>query len=254
MPKTRPVSDYNRAQGLIEVGVSDWRIALRTGIPRSTVRDWRRRASPPGSRRAPRDVLNWRPPEPAAYAYLLGLFLGDGCLIRRGGASPQLVLTLDARYPEIIGDAVSAIRKTVPGLNVPRAARAGCIALLASHPVWATAFPQGMARGRKHQRRIELTDWQRELTHDFPTSLLRRLIHSDGCRSINRFPDPATRSRCSTGSSVQSGESADERTRTSKGQRAHQDLSLARLPFRHVRAAWSMPAPKITVACPRRRI
>ena len=132
-------------------------------------------------------VRAWRPPQPAAYAYLLGLFLGDGCLICRPRASPQLVVTLDARYPRIVDYASEAIRSVVPGINVPRALRPGCIALLASDPVWAVAFPQGLGRGRKHERRIELEDWQRELTHDHPTSLLRGLIHSDGCRSMNRF-------------------------------------------------------------------
>ena len=129
----------------------------------------------------------WRPPEPITYAYLLGLFLGDGCLIRRSRASPQLVLTLDPRYPRIIDEAVAAIEKTVPGINVPRAARPGCVALLASHRVWAAAFPQGLGSGRKHHRRIELTAWQRQVTHSHPPSLLRGLLHSDGCRSVNRF-------------------------------------------------------------------
>jgi hypothetical protein len=132
----------------------------------------------------------WRPRRPATCAYLLGLFLGDGCLICRARASPQLVLTLDARYPGIIDDAAGAFRATVPGINVPRARRPGCVALLASHPVSAIAFPQGLGRGRKHQRRIGLEDWQREVAHDHPTSLLRGLLHSDGCRSINRFQTP----------------------------------------------------------------
>jgi hypothetical protein len=32
-----------------------------------------------------------------------------------------------------------------------------------------------------------LADWQLELTHAHPGSLIRGLIHSDGCRVINRF-------------------------------------------------------------------
>ena len=32
-----------------------------------------------------------------------------------------------------------------------------------------------------------VADWQRELTHTHPKDLLRGLIHSDGCRTVNRF-------------------------------------------------------------------
>jgi hypothetical protein len=97
------------------------------------------------------------------------------------------VLTLDERYPRIIEEAAVAIRRTVPDANVPRAARTGCIALLSSHPAWLSAFPQGVGPGRKHHRSIGLVDWQREVTREFPSSLLRGLLHSDGCRSVNRF-------------------------------------------------------------------
>src|SRR5206468_2364450 len=41
--------------------------------------------------------------------------------------------------------------------------------------------------GRKHTRKIELVDWQRELTHRHPEALIRGLIHSDGSRVINGF-------------------------------------------------------------------
>jgi hypothetical protein len=40
--------------------------------------------------------------------------------------------------------------------------------------------------GTKHLRRIELTAWQSWIVAEQPTSLLRGLIHSDGCRVINR--------------------------------------------------------------------
>jgi hypothetical protein len=36
-------------------------------------------------------------------------------------------------------------------------------------------------------RKIELVDWQREITTAHPRELLRGLIHSDGCRTMNRF-------------------------------------------------------------------
>lgn len=47
------------------------------------------------------------------------------------------------------------------------------------------AFPHH-GRGRKH-RRITVAGWQLKLTHANPGALIRGLIHSDGCRAVNRF-------------------------------------------------------------------
>lgn len=49
---------------------------------------------------------------------------------------------------------------------------------------WPCLFPQHGA-GKKHERKIELTDWQEELVDLVPALLIRGLIHSDGCRFIN---------------------------------------------------------------------
>ena len=50
---------------------------------------------------------------------------------------------------------------------------------------WRCLFPQH-GRGKKHERNIELADWQRELVACAPGSLLRGLIHTDGWRATNR--------------------------------------------------------------------
>jgi hypothetical protein len=51
---------------------------------------------------------------------------------------------------------------------------------------WLDAFPQHGA-GRKHERPIVLEPWQREIVDRHPREFLRGLIHSDGCRTTNRF-------------------------------------------------------------------
>jgi len=48
----------------------------------------------------------------------------------------------------------------------------------------AVSFPQH-GPGRKHQRLIELADWQWSLAETDPELLLKGLIHSDGSRFIN---------------------------------------------------------------------
>ena len=39
----------------------------------------------------------------------------------------------------------------------------------------------------KHTRRIVLERWQSQICAEYPHRLLRGLIHSDGCRSLNRI-------------------------------------------------------------------
>ncbi|HEX2057164.1 MAG TPA: hypothetical protein VHI71_02240 [Actinomycetota bacterium] len=46
---------------------------------------------------------------------------------------------------------------------------------------WFCLFPQH-GPGRKHQRRIVLSDWQEAIVQRDPEALVRGLIHSDGCR------------------------------------------------------------------------
>ncbi len=50
---------------------------------------------------------------------------------------------------------------------------------------WQRLFPQH-GPGYKHQHRIVLAQWQRELVDRHHPLLLRGLIHSDGCRVIAR--------------------------------------------------------------------
>ena len=160
-------------------------IARRTGIPRSTVRHWDRLGQPPrGLWEASYD--GWRPPLADAYCYLLGLYLGDGCVVHPPRGTCRLDLALDQSYPGIIGAAAKAIGATVPDARVRRNPGPGAIHVIATHPVWPFAIPQA-GPGAKHLRKIQLTDWQLELTHRHPRELLRGLIHSDGSRVVNRF-------------------------------------------------------------------
>jgi hypothetical protein len=178
----RSTAERTTVDKLIARGASDYVIAGLTGVPRSTVRNWRVHPNRGPRQGQPTDPR--QPPDARAYTYLLGLYLGDGCLDPRG--SP-LMLSLDATYPGIIDEAGAAIRATVPGINVRHHRRKGnLVVVVASSHRWPDAFPQHGA-GRKHLRRIELEPWQRELTNAHPRALLRGLIHSDGCRTFNRF-------------------------------------------------------------------
>lgn len=137
---------------------------------------------------------NAHPPEPARcvderllgdeYVYLLGLYLGDGCLSASRRAVWKLRVTLDERYPSIIEGCARAIVKLTgrrPGISQ----RVGCIEVYSYWKHWPCLFPQH-GPGPKHTRQIRLTAWQRELVTVSPEALLVGLIHSDGCRTMNR--------------------------------------------------------------------
>lgn len=93
---------------------------------------------------------------------------------------------MDQRYPAMIEESRAALTRLLPGSAVGAHARPGAVRLQVSHPDLLEMVPQH-GPGKKHEREIELTRWQREITHEHPRALLRGLIHSDGCRCVNRF-------------------------------------------------------------------
>lgn len=100
---------------LAERGVSSSEIARRTGIPRRRVADWRAGSRIGMTSREVSVVPS------AAYAYVLGMYLGDGC-ISRAARTHRLRITLDTAYPDIIDACAAAIGLVKPG-RPPRSCR-----------------------------------------------------------------------------------------------------------------------------------
>jgi hypothetical protein len=127
------------------------------------------------------------PADDFSYAYLLGAYLGDG-YIADNSRSYQLVITLDAAYPDIIEECSGAILLSLPStrphVNADRVHRA--VRVEAGSKLWPDLFPQH-GPGRKHTRPIVLAPWQREIVERQTWQFVRGLIHSDGCRTVNRF-------------------------------------------------------------------
>lgn len=132
-------------------------------------------------------IACFRPLDGGTYAYLLGLYLGDGTLVVSSPRSVGLELYLDSRYPVIVAAACGAVQRAIPWCTVRTNCRgAGCIVIRARSDAWPALFPQH-GPGRKHLRPIELAPWQSAITAAFPEELFRGLIHSDGSRCLNRF-------------------------------------------------------------------
>jgi hypothetical protein len=116
-------------------GLGARRIARRLNLPLGTVRDWL-------AGRVPAQSRAWEPgsnAEPACeqcghtahrfgelappYVYLLGLYLGDGCISEHRRKVFRLRVFLDVRYPLIVDECAAAMSAIVPQNKVHRLER-----------------------------------------------------------------------------------------------------------------------------------
>ncbi len=123
---------------------------------------------------------------PAAYAYLLGQYLGDGTIVSTRRGVHRLFVTCCAAHPDIIDECSAAIEPVLPGNRVGRRAKAGAIDVNCYSKHLPCLFPQH-GPGRKHSRPIALAPWQATIAlGSHPNRFIRGLVHSDGSRFVNR--------------------------------------------------------------------
>ena len=126
----------------------------------------------------------------AAYSYLLGMYLGDGHVTAHGRreTTARLVISLDAAYPLILDECRAACEAVYPEASI-RATTHNVhrnVRIVSYGPRWLEYLPHS-GPGPKHERPIVLAPWQRAIVDERPEPFLRGLIHSDGCRCVNRF-------------------------------------------------------------------
>jgi len=179
------------ALALINAGHNDCEVARMLGIPRRTIADWRR---PTYARLRDVEICPrcWKAARPiclsdADYAELLGLYLGDGC-ISPGGRTSRLRITLDAKYPRIINEAESLMRRCFPEnrVDVVHAKNKGkCVDVSVYSRHLPCVLPQH-GPGKKHLRMIVPEPWQISVLRRAPGAFLRGCIRSDGSVFVNR--------------------------------------------------------------------
>lgn len=176
----------SEARSAMASGESISSISRRLGVSRAALGDWRDHPERTAAR--PTDCPRCDPstgllPGPA-YAHLLGLYLGDGCLSLHRKVVYALRIACDDKYPRLIDEVAAAISAVYPARRTYRVQAVGCTHVQSYWKHWPCLFPQHGA-GRKHERSILLERWQRGIIELHTGRFLRRLFNSDGCRITN---------------------------------------------------------------------
>lgn len=196
----RTVEEYREILDLWDFGESKKGIARITGIPRGTVADCIKRfgsveeleaalakEDEASLRRILEDATRIHDSDiHKAYAYMLGLYLGDGCITKpKGQRVYTLRISLDTKYPGIIKASRQALQTLFPNNRIgvdPQ--RGNWVNVRCCYKHWPVLLPQHGA-GPKHKREIALEDWQQRIVDAYPLEFFRGLYHSDGSRSQN---------------------------------------------------------------------
>ena len=125
------------------------------------------------------------PSNTAAYSYLLGLYLGDGCIspgTRAGSRSPHRMRRHLARPDRSLRGRRRS--QSTPATKSTGSDASDTSTVVGTSQHWPCLFPQH-GPGKKHERQIALEPWQQEIVDAHPWDFIRGLIHSDGCRITN---------------------------------------------------------------------
>ncbi|MFF5636685.1 helix-turn-helix domain-containing protein [Streptomyces sp. NPDC012825] len=175
------------ALALLHRGLSNRAVAEQLNVPRGTVGWWlsedRRKRGVRFERPTDCPRCTNRAFDTSAYAYLLGLYLGDGHITSRA-KQHHLSIFCDTSWPMLIDAAEVAMRGVMPLPTIRRRTRQGCTEVKSFTKHWTCMFPQH-GPGKKHERAIVLGPWQQAIVDAHPWEFVRGLVHSDGCRITN---------------------------------------------------------------------
>ncbi|MDG9704000.1 helix-turn-helix domain-containing protein [Streptomyces sp. DH37] len=179
-----------KALTLLRGGARNAEVARALNVPAGTVGYWlhterAKRGKLPGRSFPLCPRCDGRGLDESAYAYLLGLYLGDGHIIQHSAHRvPNLMIACSNDWPGLMDACEAAMRAVFPDNSVCRVRRAGChnVKIYSRH-LWCL-FPQH-GRGKKYERPIALEPWQQRIVNEHPWELIRGLLHADGCRITN---------------------------------------------------------------------
>jgi hypothetical protein len=177
-------------RALASLGYNHSQVSRFTGVSRAAIRDWLR----PDSKRAAtatcsvcgHEAHDFDHLPEREYSYLLGMYLGDGIIVRLPRCL-ALRVSMGSRYPNIIQEVADAMRAVMPTslASVYPHSVHNVVTIVSYSKAWGCLLPQH-GPGPKHRRKIELAPWQQAIVDREPEQFVRGLIHSDGCRIMNR--------------------------------------------------------------------
>lgn len=194
----RTYDEYHEILSLWELGTPKKTIASILGVPRRTVIDCIQRYGDLEGlakyvEEKPTTVLvntlqtaelSEHPQLFQAYAYLLGVYLGDGC-ISLTRKTYRLRVSLDTAYPNLINE-VKQATEIILSDNIVGIVKAqgNCVNVSCYSNLLPHIFPQHDI-GQKHNREIKLTIWQQNIVDAYPLQFWKGLYQTDGSRFKN---------------------------------------------------------------------
>ena len=183
-----PKATVDKALQLSALGLVDREVAQLTDVSIGAVQKWRtglRRTAEKELKHAACPRCHGALLEVRTYAYLLGLYLGDGHITRHKRGVFALSIACADAWPGLITAARDAMRGVMPSSSVFGVQRIGMTEIKSYSKHWPCLFPQH-GPGMKHSRKIELAPWQQIIVDNHPGAFARGLFHSDGYRGMNR--------------------------------------------------------------------
>lgn len=155
-------------------------------IPRTTFQNWKKYDLDKykNNKITKEDVIDFLKENREVYSYILGLYLGDG-YINKPPRTYRLRIYMDNQYQELNNYVIKSLKILFPNNKIKKYKKKNCnvdIINVYSNSI-KEIFPQH-GLGRKHERKIELQDWQKEIIS--PTHFIQGLFHSDGSYYISQ--------------------------------------------------------------------
>jgi len=176
-----PQATVDSALRLSAIGILDKENARICEVSVAAIRHWRagRRRGASGiaaARKITGPRCHARSMNESSYAYLLGLYLGDGHITRGPRDVYVLAIACSDDWPGLMAAARQAMSAVMPTSSVSFARQTGCTMVKSYSKHWTCLFPQH-GPGRKHMRKIELEQWQDAIVRKFPGEFARGLFH-----------------------------------------------------------------------------
>lgn len=121
------------------------------------------------------------------YAHLLGLYLGDGYINKHNSSCYKLRITCHAEDSIVINDCMQSMKALfINKVNKWKHTNANCVDVYIYSNDIPKLFPQH-GKGRKHERKIALESWQKDIINEHPLLFIKGLMQSDGSRFIRNI-------------------------------------------------------------------